>query len=130
MDLSSLPRVTERSKIPDIAGVYLYFLGEELVYVGKAVDMLQRSRFHADKEADSYCWISEDDPLKRTLIERGLIFLASPPLNKDLVIRPEITCGNCPKNFRPHKAAQLYCSLTCKNRAAQTRVRERAKQCQ
>ena len=44
-----------------------------------------------------------------------------------LEIKLRSLCKRCQRVFRPKRDNQLYCSLRCKNREAQRRLRERAR---
>lgn len=70
-------------KIPSkLSGVYFLFQGDELVYIGQAVNVLTRIDGHDRKGGfDSWTYIEVRDPEKRYELEQWAIYTYNPPLN-------------------------------------------------
>jgi predicted GIY-YIG superfamily endonuclease len=88
-----LGNVIERFEMPKI-GVYLLFNNDDLIYIGKSINIFQRLKSHIkDKYFDSYSFFKCDSEDNATKLEKELIIKLKPKLNiqhKVLDIKNEI----------------------------------------
>lgn len=97
IDVSSLPpmRLDQRLEFPDIPVVYFALLNDEILYIGKAKNLIQRWRQHhrqAELEVFSevkIAWIEFSDPGLLRVVEKALIQYFKPKFNQQLIkVRP------------------------------------------
>lgn len=76
-----LGNVIERFEMPKI-GVYFLFNNDELIYIGKSINIFQRLQSHLkDKYFDSYSFFKCDSEDNATKLEKELIIKLKPKLN-------------------------------------------------
>lgn len=90
-DLTTLPSTefTNRSALPDLPGIYFAMKGDEVLYIGKAVSLINRwkSETHhrysqlAEIEGVRLAWLITDDPDLLEGIEQACIEHFRPVLN-------------------------------------------------
>jgi predicted GIY-YIG superfamily endonuclease len=112
MELKDLIKITKMSKIPfapidldytDIGGgIYRMYTSEEVVYVGKSMDLHRRLHQHIGKdtntayfidEVDRFEWVMEPDPVYQNMLEALFIAYHRPKYNDEVKDAKKIERG-------------------------------------